>query len=70
MIRTELAAERTLLAYGRTAIMVIATAVTLIKFFPDTRGMMELSLIIAAVGLTLLLLGIHRHRRLGRRLTP
>ena len=34
MMRTDLAKERTLLAYGRTSRMFIATGVTLVKFFP------------------------------------
>ncbi|MGI9468575.1 MAG: DUF202 domain-containing protein [Rubripirellula sp.] len=39
MMRTDLANERTLLAYGRTALMFTATGVTLLKFFPLSDGL-------------------------------
>lgn len=35
LVRTDLANERTLLAYGRTGLMITGTGVSLLKFFPE-----------------------------------
>lgn len=56
--RTQLANERTLLAYGRTAMMVIASGGTVLKFFGDSNamaisgwGLLALGGVLAAFGL-------------------
>ncbi|TWU43333.1 hypothetical protein Q31b_23720 [Novipirellula aureliae] len=58
LVRTDLANERTLLAYGRTGLMVSGTGVTLIKFFADEEilqvigwAFLGLGLLVGAVGL-------------------
>ncbi|TWU56174.1 DUF202 domain-containing protein [Rubripirellula reticaptiva] len=68
LARTHLANERTLLAYGRTALMVAATGVTLIKFFADTVPIRTMGLILIGLGLIVGLVGIQRFVSLKRRL--
>lgn len=68
LVRTDLANERTLLAYGRTALMVSATGVTLLKFYPDSLTIRILSWPLIALGLLIALFGIIRFARLQSRL--
>jgi len=57
IIRTDLANERTLLAYGRTALMFTATDVTLIKFFPLSLGLHAVDWGLGSLGLAIGFLG-------------
>lgn len=66
LVRTDLANERTLLAYGRTALMVTATGVSLIKFFPDLPLVLGWGFSIA--GGVIGAIGLVRFLRLQRRL--
>lgn len=68
LIRTDLANERTLLAYGRTALMFTATGVTLIKFFPDSLTFNLAGWASAAIGLAIGAVGITRFTRMRRKL--
>jgi putative membrane protein len=68
LMRTDLANERTLLAYGRTALMVCASGLTLIKFFPDmmlARGVgWGLTIISAVIGI----IGMIRFKKLRKQM--
>lgn len=68
LLRTELANERTLMAYLRTAVMFAATAVSLMKFFPDMPNVMAGTLLLAAIATLLGVTGIYRFLSLRRRL--
>ena len=68
LVRTDLANERTLLAYGRTALMVIATGVTVIKFFPESSLLQYLGWSLAFLGGTIGLIGGVRFTRLQKSL--
>ena len=68
LIRTDLANERTLLAYGRTALMVAGTGVTLIKFLGETPGLVALGWVLNVLGITIGIIGIIRFTKLQRRL--
>lgn len=68
LVRTDLANERTLLAYGRTALMVIATGFSLIKFFPESVLLQRMGWVFAAAGLTIGVIGATRFTRLKCRL--
>ncbi|MGI9470716.1 MAG: DUF202 domain-containing protein [Rubripirellula sp.] len=68
LIRTDLANERTLLAYGRTALMFTATGVTLVKFFPESLTFNLAGWISAVVGLLIGAVGVLRFARMQRRL--
>ena len=68
LVRTDLANERTLLAYGRTALMVAATGVTLMKFYPESTLVRTTSWPLVALGILIALLGVIRFARLQRRL--
>lgn len=66
LVRTDLANERTLLAYGRTALMVAATGLTAVKFFPDTPGIVTIGWTLAGVGAVISATGIVRFVKLKR----
>ena len=68
LVRTDLANERTLLAYGRTALMVSATGVTLLKFFPDSMAVRIAGWPLVALGVLIALFGVIRFARLRSRL--
>ncbi len=55
--RTVLANERTLLAYQRTALALLITGGSLVKLFPEDRGMSWLGWGVLAFGLLLAVLG-------------
>lgn len=67
-MRTDLANERTLLAYTRTALMVSVTGATLIKFFPDEQAIQVIAWGFVAVGLIVLSIGAARFGSLRKRL--
>lgn len=68
LVRTDLANERTLLAYGRTALMVVATGFSLIKFFGESPALRSLGWGLAIVGVSIGLVGFVRFTRLNNRL--
>ena len=68
LVRTDLANERTLLAYGRTALMVSATGATLLKFYPDSLAVRAASWPLVAFGILIALFGMIRFARLQSRL--
>lgn len=68
LVRTDLANERTLLAYGRTALMVAATGVTLMKFYPESMLVRTTSWPLVALGVLIALFGVIRFIRLQSRL--
>lgn len=68
LVRTDLANERTMLAYGRTSLMIAATAITIFKFFPDASGVRSLALGLAGISIVLIVIGIWRFVSLRRRL--
>jgi putative membrane protein len=68
LIRTDLANERTLLAYGRTALMLVATGVSLVKFLNVTAELVYLGWILIAIGAFVGGTGIVRFASLKRRL--
>jgi putative membrane protein len=68
LVRTDLANERTLLAYLRTSLMVFATGVTLLKFFADTDSIRISGWSLIAVGGLVCAVGILRFLLMRRRL--
>ncbi len=68
LIRTDLANERTLLSYGRTALMVAGTGFTLLKFFDEGKFNWIMGWTLIATSLVLGIIGIVRFIRLNRRL--
>tara|TARA_Y100000385_G_C12886878_1_gene548215 strand:- start:525 stop:800 length:276 start_codon:yes stop_codon:yes gene_type:complete len=68
MMRTDLANERTLLAYGRTALMFTATGVTLVKFFPLSYGLNTTGWALGGIGIVIGILGIKRFTAMQQRL--
>lgn len=68
LIRTDLANERTLLAYGRTALMFTATGITMVKFFPEYLTFNIAGWVSAFLGLAIGLVGVSRFARMQRRL--
>lgn len=70
LVRTDLANERTLLAYGRTALMISATGATLLKFYPDSITVQVVSWPLVALGLMIALVGLIRFTQLRSRLHP
>nr|WP_271959927.1 DUF202 domain-containing protein [Rubripirellula sp.] len=68
MMRTDLANERTLLAYGRTALMFTATGVTLVKFFPLSYGLHTTGWALGGLGIVIGILGIKRFTAMQQRL--
>jgi putative membrane protein len=66
--RTHLANERTLLAYIRTAFMLIVAGATAIKALPGDRVAVVSGWVLLAVGALVLLFGAGRFRTLRRRI--
>jgi putative membrane protein len=67
--RTEMANERTLLAYARTAIMVFATGVTLVKLFADDAFLVLIGHALFPASLLLFILGIVRFIKVRKELS-
>ncbi len=65
--RTHLANERTLLAYVRTAFMLIVAGATAIKALPDDRVAVTTGWILLAAGLTVTVFGGVRFQTFRRR---
>jgi len=68
LVRTDLANERTLLAYSRTALMIIATGFSLIKFFTESPLLIQLGWAMCIAGTIVSIIGVVRFTRLSRRL--
>jgi putative membrane protein len=65
--RTHLANERTLLAYARTAFMLIIAGATAIKALPADRVAVVSGWILLGCGLAVVLFGANRFRTIRRR---
>lgn len=61
--RTTLANERTLLSYGRTALMILATGISLIKIF-ESPGIALLGYALIPISVAIFLIGLHRFLRI------
>jgi putative membrane protein len=68
LVRTDLANERTLLAYGRTALMIVATGFSLIKFFGESPLLNPLGWGLSILGAVVGVVGVARFTRLNKRL--
>lgn len=68
VIRTDLANERTLLAYARTSLMLVGTGATVIKFFGETRENVALGIVLLIIGLVLFIVGVARFVEQQRRI--
>jgi putative membrane protein len=66
MMGTDLANERTLLAYGTTTLMSTATGVTLNKFFSMSHGLHAMGWLLGCLGLAIGLLGVTRFAKMQR----
>ncbi|MCM2371695.1 DUF202 domain-containing protein [Aporhodopirellula aestuarii] len=69
LFRTDLANERTLLAYGRTALMMAGTGGTLIKFFGDSRDMLLLGFLLLALGAVVFVIGAIRFFQMKKKIS-
>ncbi len=65
--RTELANERTLLAYGRTAIALVITGGSAMKFF-DSRWIVVIGAGFVVAAVVVMVIGWRRYRAMDRRL--
>ncbi len=70
LVRTDLANERTLLAYGRTALMLAGTGVSLVKFLDSSIDMVLVGWGLIAAGLIVGGMGVKRIAGLRERLHP
>lgn len=68
LIRTDLANERTLLAYIRTALMMAGTGGTLIKFFGESRDLLYMGFGLVGVGAVVFVIGVTRYRKAAERI--
>ena len=68
LIRTELANERTLLAYGRSSLMLFATGVSLVKFLNLSFDFVILGWCLIAIGALVAMAGMMRFSKLRARL--
>tara|TARA_R110002167_G_scaffold164232_1_gene361165 strand:- start:44 stop:298 length:255 start_codon:yes stop_codon:yes gene_type:complete len=68
LIRTDLANERTLLAYGRTALMVAGTGVSILQFFSVTLIYHIIAWPLIISGFVIGVVGVVRFAKLSRRL--
>lgn len=68
LVRTDLANERTLLAYLRTSLMVFGTGATLIKFFADSDWLLRTGWSLVIAGLFVGVLGVIRFMLMRKRL--
>lgn len=66
-VRTDLANERTLLAYGRTGFALIVAGVTFINFFAPAPVVL-LGWALIPVGLAIIAFGVMRFRRMNRQI--
>ncbi len=66
LMRTHMANERTLLAYLRTALMLVVTGGTILKFLADIVFYQVVGWIIITSGITVAVLGIKRYRQYQR----
>lgn len=69
-VRTSLANERRLLAYVRTSIMLLATGVTLLKFFARDQTSIVLGGVLVGVSIVVALVGLWRYHRVHRKIDP
>ena len=70
LVRTDLANERTLLAYCRTSLMVAGTGVSMVKFLADSDAILYLGWGTAIFGAIIGAVGVIRYIRLRARLHP
>ncbi|MCD0461773.1 DUF202 domain-containing protein [Roseiconus lacunae] len=68
LIRTQLANERTILAYLRTAIMLAGTGVSLVKLLEVTPDLIRLGWLLIALGAVVMVIGTYRYLRLRHKL--
>lgn len=68
LIRTDLANERTLLAYLRTSLMVLGTGITLVKFFAESDQFRQTGWGLVVAGLLVGGLGVVRFLSMRQRL--
>ncbi len=66
--RTRLANERTFLAYVRTTLALWAGAAVLFQFFASIQTHLAAAWVLVVSGIIVLLVGIYRFRRVGKRL--
>ncbi len=69
VMRTDLANERTLLAYLRTSLMSAGSGVTLLKFFADISWANSLGWAFVLLGIVISLLGVSRFLRLKHKIS-
>lgn len=70
MIRTDLANERTLLSYARTALMTAGTGGTIITILEQSPSMIALGIALLAIGAVIFVVGVWRFRVRQKRLHP
>ncbi len=70
LVRTDLANERTLLAYARTALIIGGTGVSLIEFIAESPLLLGLGWVLVVVGIGVGVIGAARFTRLYHRLHP
>lgn len=68
LVRTDLANERTLLAYGRTALMLFGTGISLVRFLNTAADLVMLGWALIGGGICIGLVGFIRFALLRRRL--
>lgn len=68
LIRTDLANERTLLAYTRTSLMMAGTGGTLIKFFGNSTDLLYTGFALLGVGAIVFVIGLIRFRNTAKRI--
>nr|WP_236649575.1 DUF202 domain-containing protein [Rhodopirellula sp. SM50] len=68
LVRTDLANERTLLAYGRSALMLVATGVSLVEFLDVSFRFVLLGWGLIAAGAIVGVIGMYRFASLKQRL--
>lgn len=66
--RTHLANERTLLSYLRTGLMMLVTAATLLKLFPDNPALLISAYLLLPLGLVIAVAGLWRFLAMRRRI--
>jgi len=64
LMRTDLANERTLLAYLRTSLMSAGSGLTLIKFFADLNSAIQIGWGFLVLGAIIALIGVIRFLRM------
>ncbi|MEM9352611.1 MAG: DUF202 domain-containing protein [Planctomycetota bacterium] len=68
MVRTQLANERTLLAYARTVVMLLVTGATVLKFYGGTTAGFGGGALVLAVALGVAGVGLRRFLVVARAL--